>query len=180
MTIGDRIKLKREEKDLSQRELARMANTSNASISRWETDSRDITADNIISICNALEVTPTWLLTYEQDEWKCDTIKHSTNDTLTLKELSDKFFSRNIPDNTSTIYVFKSEKDADNWIEHKYFKEHSMHDYSILMTIHSDFALKGIVQERWCNSEVEHFYAVEADTLVAVIDFEGDGNNGSR
>ena len=171
MTIGDRIKLKREEKGLSQRELAVMSNTSNASISRWETDSRDITADNIISICRALGVTPTWLLIGEQDTWEYDSTKHSTKDTLTLKELSDKFFSRHIPDNTSTIYVFRSEKDADNWIEHKYFKEHSMHDYSIFMTIHSDFSLKGIVQERWYNAEVEHFYAVEADTLAAVISY---------
>ena len=171
MTIGDRIKLKREEKGLSQRELAALANTSNASISRWETDSRDINADNIISRCDALEVTPTWLLTGEQDVQEYDSIKHSTKDTLTLRELSDKFFSRYISDNTATIYVFRSAKDAANWIEHKYFKEHSVHDYSIFMTIHSDFTLKGVVQERWCNTEVEHFSAVEADTLVAVINF---------
>ena len=171
MTIGDRIKLKREQKGLTQRELAFMANTSNASISRWESDSRDITADNIISICVTLGVTPTWLLTGEQDEYKYDSTKHSTKDTLTLKELSDKFFSRHIPDNTSTMYVFRSQEDAENWIEHKYFKEHSVHDYSIFMTIHSDYALKGIVQERWCNTKVEHFYAVEADTLVVVINF---------
>ena len=92
-------------------------------------------------------------------------------DILTLRELSDKFFSRHIPDNASTMYVFRSQKDAENWIEHKYFKEHDTHDYSIFMTIHSDFALKGIVQERWCNTEVDHFYAVEADTLVVVINF---------
>ena len=169
MTIGDRIKLKREQKGLSQRELAIIANTSNASVSRWETDSRDITAENIISICNALEVTPTWLLIGEEDVSKHDTIKNSTNDTLTLRELSDNFFPRLIPDNATTIYVFRSEKDANNWIDHKYFNEHSKHDYSIFMTIHSDYALKGIVQERWLNVKVEQFYAVEADTIVAVI-----------
>ena len=111
------------------------------------------------------------MLIGEQDIWEYDNTKHSTKDTLTLKELSNKFFSRHIPDNTATIYVFRSDKDAANWIEHKYFKEHSVHDYSIFMTIHSDFALKSIVQERWCNTEVEHFSAVEADTLVVVINF---------
>lgn len=175
MTIGDRIKLKREEIGLSQRELARISNTSSVSVCRWESNSRGITADNIISICNALEVSPNWLLTGD-DYYNVDLVTEYVEETpkkeiLTLRELSDKFFSRHIPDNTSTMYVFRSQKDAENWIEHKYFKEHATHDYSIFMTIHSDFALKGIVQERWYNTEVEHFYAVEADTLVVVINF---------
>ena len=180
MNIGFRIKLARERLGWSQRDLAVKSNSSNASISRWENNARDITAQNIIALAIALEVSPNWLLTGD-DYYNVDIVYERVEEEapkkeiLTLRELSDKFFSRHIPDNSSVIYVFKTREDAEKWIEHKYFKENAVHNYSIFMTIHSDFALKGIVQERWCNAEVDHFYALEADVLAAVIDV-GDEN----
>lgn len=67
MTIGSRIKEARERRGWSQRELAVMTGASNASVSRWETNQREMTAGNILSICYALDISPNWLLTGNEE-----------------------------------------------------------------------------------------------------------------
>ena len=89
MNIGFRIKLARERLGWSQRDLAVKSNSSNASISRWENNARDITAQNIIALAIALEVSPNWLLTgddyynvdivYERVEEEAPKKKSKTN-----------------------------------------------------------------------------------------------------
>lgn len=66
MTIGDRIQQARKVKNWSQRELAIMTGVSNASVSRWEANQKEITAGNLISVCYALNVSPNWLLTGDE------------------------------------------------------------------------------------------------------------------
>ena len=67
MTIGERIEKARVKKGWSQRELATISGASNASISRWESNRREITSGNIMQLCIALDVTPNWLLTGDEN-----------------------------------------------------------------------------------------------------------------
>ena len=77
-TIGTRLKEARDKRGWSQRELAVMSGSSNASISRWEANQREMTAGNIISVCYALDISPNWLLTGNEQF-------NSPNSTATLK-----------------------------------------------------------------------------------------------
>ncbi len=63
--LGERIKLLREERNLSQDKLAELTGISNASISRWENNLSDISGDNIIILCKFFGVTAGYLLGIE-------------------------------------------------------------------------------------------------------------------
>ena len=66
MTVADRIKLKREELNLSQEELAKkIGNKDKSTISKIEKSGNDITMKNIQRIANALGVTSQYLLGWE-------------------------------------------------------------------------------------------------------------------
>ena len=63
MTVGQRIKLKREEKGLSQLDLAKKVGyETKGSISMIEAGKRDISLDKVREIAKALGVTPHWLM----------------------------------------------------------------------------------------------------------------------
>ena len=58
MTVGQRIKLKREEKGLSQNELAELVNISRTHMSRIETANCAVSLDVVFDICDVLSVSP--------------------------------------------------------------------------------------------------------------------------
>ncbi len=60
--IGNKIRKFREERGLSQKQLAEMINVSNSRISNWEQGINRPDADIIADICGALEVSPSELL----------------------------------------------------------------------------------------------------------------------
>lgn len=60
--IGTRIRKYREDKKLSQKELAKMISVSNSRVSNWEQGINRPDADVIADICRALEVSPSVLL----------------------------------------------------------------------------------------------------------------------
>lgn len=60
--IGARIRKYREEKGLSQKQLADMINVSNARVSNWEQGINRPDADILADICRALNVSPSELL----------------------------------------------------------------------------------------------------------------------
>lgn len=63
-TLGERIKRAREQKELTQEELARLINTKNRStLSSWEINRREPDYDILNLIANTLEVSVEWLLT---------------------------------------------------------------------------------------------------------------------
>lgn len=66
-TIGQRIKLRREELGLSQEELGkRLGYKSRSSINKIELDQRNLTQSKIKSIADALETTPSYIMGWEE------------------------------------------------------------------------------------------------------------------
>lgn len=69
MDIGERIRRRREELNMSQAELARMVGyTSRSTITRIERDGNGISQDKIVAIAKALRVTPSYLMGWEDEE----------------------------------------------------------------------------------------------------------------
>lgn len=67
-TIGQRIKIRREELGLSQEELGkRLGYKSRSSINKIELDQRNLTQSKIKSIADALETTPSYIMGWEED-----------------------------------------------------------------------------------------------------------------
>lgn len=68
MEVGDRIRLKREEMGLTQKELAlKVGYTTRAAISKIECDAGSTSIDRVIKIAEALRVTPGYLLGWEDE-----------------------------------------------------------------------------------------------------------------
>lgn len=71
MTVGDRIRLKRQELNMTQLDLAKkMGYTSKTAISRVETNKEDITTVRVRKFADALNVTPSYLMGWEEEEQK--------------------------------------------------------------------------------------------------------------
>lgn len=60
--IGNRIKDRRKELKMSQKDLGNMVGLTSATISRIEDGSRKLTQENITKFAQALEVSPDWLM----------------------------------------------------------------------------------------------------------------------
>jgi transcriptional regulator with XRE-family HTH domain len=59
---GDRLRLARQQKGLSQTDLANAANTSIRQVSRYETESGDLTTETLVRIAETLNVSTDYLL----------------------------------------------------------------------------------------------------------------------
>lgn len=69
MEIGERIRRRREELDMTQDELARAAGyKSRSSINKIEVDGRGLPQKKIADIAKALKVTPSYLMGWEDEE----------------------------------------------------------------------------------------------------------------
>ena len=69
MEIGQRIKTRREELNLTQEELAKMTGyKSRSSINKIELDGRGLPQSKILAFANALKTTPAYLLGWESEE----------------------------------------------------------------------------------------------------------------
>lgn len=68
MTIGQRVKLRREELGLSQEELAkRIGYKSKTSINKIELDFRNLTQSKIKAIADALDTTPSYIMGWDEE-----------------------------------------------------------------------------------------------------------------
>lgn len=65
MTVGANIKYYREKANLSQQKLANAIDKSKQTVSLYERDKFALNSDNIIAICDELNITPNQLLGYE-------------------------------------------------------------------------------------------------------------------
>ena len=69
MTVGERVKKARENKGLSQTELAEMLGyKSRSSINKIEQGDRDIPRSSIIKLAEKLDVTPQYLMGWEEEK----------------------------------------------------------------------------------------------------------------
>ncbi len=60
--FSERLKLLREERNISQEELAELIGVSNAAISKWENGLMDISGNNILVLCDFFGVSADYLL----------------------------------------------------------------------------------------------------------------------
>ena len=88
---------------------------------------------------------------------------------MTLNEFNNKFFSRSEVSKPTTLYIFTDEDSAEDWIKHKYF-DADYNSYQLDMAIQSNMRLERTLKSEWCNAEVQHFYAVEPDTIAIVVE----------
>lgn len=69
MTVGERIKYLRIEKGMTQKELGEKVGVNNAAINKYETGIViNLKRDMIAKLADALDVTPTYLMGWEDDE----------------------------------------------------------------------------------------------------------------
>lgn len=87
-TIGERIRIARKAKELSQKELADKVSRTKNVISNWERGDNQPDADTIGKLCAALDVMPNWLLGWEsQKDDEIETIAaHNDGPPLTKEE----------------------------------------------------------------------------------------------
>lgn len=79
MKIGERIKNRREQLDMSQEELAkRLGYKSRSSINKIEKDASGLPQTKIAAIANALHTTPAFIMGWEEEQQKNSTIAKVT------------------------------------------------------------------------------------------------------
>ena len=67
MTVGQRIRKRREELDLSQGDLAKLMSVSRQAVSKAELHDDNITTDKVTKFANALGVTESYLMGWEEN-----------------------------------------------------------------------------------------------------------------
>ena len=85
MYIGDQIKQKRKELNMTQEDLAKQLNVSRSTISNWEINRNYPDINSIVSLSTILEIPLDTLLRKESD-----VVKKITYDTIKRKQLSKK------------------------------------------------------------------------------------------
>lgn len=93
MTIGDRIKQRREELQISQDELAkRLGYKSRSSINKIEVGSQNLTQSKIKALAIALETTPSFIMGWEEEKKPVD------NDRLSEAQIQLIELAKNVPE----------------------------------------------------------------------------------
>lgn len=91
MKKGDRIRKLREDKGLTQEELAKLLNTKRQTISKYEKSVvTNIPSDRIEAMADILETTPQYILGWEESEEEAQNIKKSDAIADITKNLFDK------------------------------------------------------------------------------------------
>ena len=89
MTIGQRIKQRREELNMSQEELAkRIGYKSRSSINKIELDIYNLKQSKIKTIAEALDTTPAYIMGWDEDEAKLQLIRR---ECVLAKLIQDKY-----------------------------------------------------------------------------------------
>lgn len=104
-TIGNRIKLRREELGLSQDELAKMTGyKSRSSINKIELDQRNLRQSKIKAIADALKTTPAYLMGWEDDPKPANNKKDAPAMSESVMQLV-KVIEQLSPENQKTLAV---------------------------------------------------------------------------
>ncbi|MCI7631616.1 MAG: helix-turn-helix transcriptional regulator [Oscillospiraceae bacterium] len=102
-TIGNRIRLRREELGLSQDELAKMTGyKSRSSINKIELDQRNLRQSKIKAIADALKTTPAYLMGWEDDPKPADNKKDAPALSESVVQLA-KVIEQLSPENQKTL-----------------------------------------------------------------------------
>lgn len=79
MTFGEKLKIARKAKKLTQKQLADLVGAKHNSVSDWESDKSKPDMDTVELICGALDLTPTYLMGTKSDEEYGDIIGELMN-----------------------------------------------------------------------------------------------------
>ena len=100
MTIGQRIKLARERKDMTLDEVAKRCNTTKQTIFKYENEIvTNIPYDKIVLLSNALEVSPSYLFGWDEKE------NSPSEPTLTEGEQVLLNLFRQIPEDQQRVFL---------------------------------------------------------------------------
>ena len=100
MTIGQRIKLARERKDMTLDEVAKRCNTTKQTIFKYENEIvTNIPYDKIVLLSNALEVSPSYLFGWDEKE------NSPSEPTLTEGEQMLLNLFRQIPEDQQRVFL---------------------------------------------------------------------------
>ena len=100
MTIGQRIKIARERKDLTLDEVAKRCNTTKQTIFKYENEIvTNIPYDKIVLLSNALNVSPSYLFGWEEKEIS------PSEPTLTEGEQMLLNLFRQIPEDQQRVFL---------------------------------------------------------------------------
>lgn len=87
-TIGERIRIRREQLQLSQEELAKkLGYKSRSSINKIENDARNLTQSKIKAIADALQTTPSYIMGWEKEESQAEVLADIFTELNADKEL---------------------------------------------------------------------------------------------
>ena len=100
MTIGQRIKVARERKDMTLDEVARLCNTTKQTIFKYENEIvTNIPYDKIVLLSNALEVSPSYLFGWDEKK------PSPSEPTLTEGEQLLLNLFRQIPEDQQRVFL---------------------------------------------------------------------------
>lgn len=109
MTLGEKIRISRKSKNLSQKQLAGMINAKHNSVSDWENDKSKPDMDTIELLCGALEVTPTYLVGSKSDDEYAEIIGKLMNEPGLL-DMIDDYKSLSLEDKKAIRQIISSLK----------------------------------------------------------------------
>ena len=89
MTLGEKLRIARKAKNLTQHQLADMVGAKHNSVSDWENDKSKPDMDTIELLCGALELTPTYLVGSKSDDEYADIIGKIMNEPGLLDMIDD-------------------------------------------------------------------------------------------
>jgi transcriptional regulator with XRE-family HTH domain len=61
-TVGSRLRFRRKQKKLTQRDVAEWAGVSASAVTQWESDLTKLSGENLILVCKCLQCSPEWLV----------------------------------------------------------------------------------------------------------------------
>ena len=61
-TVGSRLRFRRKQKKLTQRDVAEWAGVSASAVTQWENDSTKLSGENLVLACQCLRCSPEWLI----------------------------------------------------------------------------------------------------------------------
>jgi len=61
-TVGSRLRFRRKQKKLTQRDVAESSRVSASAVTQWENDQTKLSGENLVLVCRCLQCSPEWLI----------------------------------------------------------------------------------------------------------------------
>lgn len=115
MTLGQRIRQRRKQIGLNQRELSKAAGVSYSSISLWEGDNTAPRGENLHKLSKALQCSPTWILFGDEDKTPAEARPYDAPIDLTDEELELLQLYRALPESEQIAQISELRARVENF-----------------------------------------------------------------